>query len=82
MTEWKNDRQRWADVVRAMIFNVMRENSHRSEKKETTDTDEMTGSDNGTAFFLGNLVTCSNEPTQQGALPLRNERRGTLTARP
>lgn len=36
----------------------------------------------GTLFFFGYSETCSNEPTQQGALPLRYERRGTLTARP
>lgn len=38
------------------------------------------------AFFLKMVFvhseTCSNEPTQQGALPLHGERRGTLTARP
>lgn len=33
-------------------------------------------------LFFGDSRDCSNEPTQQGALPLRGERRGTLTARP
>lgn len=33
-------------------------------------------------YFFVNSETCSNEPTQQGALPLHGERRGTLTARP
>lgn len=33
-------------------------------------------------YFWVNSETCSNEPTQQGALPLHGERRGTLTARP
>lgn len=33
-------------------------------------------------YFLVIQETCNNEPTQQGALPLRGERRGTLTARP
>lgn len=35
-----------------------------------------------TSYFFVNSETCSNEPTQQGALPLHGERRGTLTARP
>lgn len=33
-------------------------------------------------FSVGDSETCSSEPTQQGALPLHSERRGTLTARP
>lgn len=33
-------------------------------------------------YFFVNSETCSNEPTQQGALPLHGERRRTLTARP
>lgn len=33
-------------------------------------------------YFFVISETCSNEPTQQGALPLHGERRGTLTARP
>lgn len=54
----------------------------RGEKEQGTKQHQWYKWKKKKLFSFGDSETCSNKPTQQGALPLHNERRGTLTARP
>lgn len=62
------------------MFQVMMTMMRGKGQSETTNTPMKKKKKKKMEMMM--RVICSNEPTQQGALPLRNERRGTLTARP